>query len=54
MSASSRLEEEGEGGASLPAPSVICMRCSHASNSGARLRPSVSRRKSASWKEVLW
>ena len=44
----------GEGGRNRPSASVICMRCSHSSNSGARFRPNVSRRKRASWNDVLW
>ena len=49
-----RVGATAEGGSNRPLSSVICMRCSQASNSGARRRPIVWRRNSASWKEVLW
>ena len=39
---------------SLPSASARPARASHASNSGARRRPSASRTYSASWKDVDW
>jgi hypothetical protein len=41
-------------GCSRPCVSVICIFCSHCSNSGARFRPSSARRYRASWNDVLW
>ena len=39
---------------SAPRSSVMPIASSHASNSGARFRPSTSRTYSASWNDVLW